>query len=142
MASAESGRRIVLAIVFATVGVSAIVIILFVAANGFATLPPRLVRFALTVALGVLLYRGAAWARWTVVILYSIASIGSLAGASQLLTSGYPGRAMPGVAMGVIYGASVLSLLLVPSVRAHFARAQAAQQGAAADEPQHHSIGP
>lgn len=122
MASTESGRRIVLYIVLATIGISVVVIGLFVAANGLDTLPQRLVRLVLTVVLGVFLYRGAIWARWVSVVLYGVASVGSVVGGLQLVSHGHPANGTPLVLMGVIYGASVLALLLVPSVRAHFAR--------------------
>jgi hypothetical protein len=118
----ESGRRIVLCIALATIGISVVVIGLYVSANGLATLPPRLVRLALTVILGIFLYRGAVWARWVAVALYGLGSVGSIGVAVPLSSAGHPVNGASLALMGMIYGISALALLVVPAVGARFNR--------------------
>ncbi len=126
MADENSGKTIVLIIVLVTIAVSAVVIALYVVAHGISALPQRAVRFTLTVALGWFLYRGAAWARWTAVVLFTLGGLGSLAAGSQLVARGYPANGAPLLLMGTVYVASALALLFIRSVRAHFARGAAA----------------
>ncbi len=65
-----SGRRIVLAIIVATLTISGSLIVWSNTVLGRELSPQQGVRFVLTVGLCVFLYRGANWARLVAVILY------------------------------------------------------------------------
>lgn len=114
----STGRRLVLAIIVASLAISVLVIVAFTVARGTALLPQQIVRFLLTVGLCVFLYRGANWARWVAVILFALGGVMSLVGASAPSSTSMSGLLL--LLMGLVYAASALILLLVPTVRAHF----------------------
>jgi hypothetical protein len=112
-----TGRRLVLGVIVVTIGLSALVIVATNLALGPARLPVQIVRFLLTVALSIFLYRGANWARWVGVVLFAIGGLSSL----LLSLGGLPGTgAWLLLALGVTYLVCAGILLFVPSVRTHF----------------------
>ena len=119
-----SGRRLVVAVIAATLTTSVIVIATFNMDQGSDRLPLQIVRFLLTLGLCFLLYRGTNWARWVAGILFGLTGLGSLAGGFALLSAHKPGLAM--IALGFVYSASAIVLFFVPSVRNHFRGAGAA----------------
>ena len=118
---AATGRRLVVAVMVATIAMSVLVIATFNAVQGPDRLPQQIVRFLLTVALCVFLYRGAGWARWVATVLYGLTGLWSLALGFTRLAAAKPGIQM--IAFGAIYAACASVLLFVPSVREHFERA-------------------
>ena len=119
----EVGRRIVLAVIVATLTMSVLIIVTFNAVQGPQRLPQQIVRFFLTVGLCVFLYRGANWARWVAGILFAMAGLGSLLGGVAALTTSMAGLGL--LVMGLVYVASTVVLLLVPTVRAFFGAGRA-----------------
>ena len=119
----EVGRRLVLAVIVATLTMSVLVIVTFNAVQDPQRLPQQIVRFFLTVGLCVFLYRGANWARWVAGILFAMAGLGSLLGGVAALTTSMAGLGL--LVMGLVYVASTVVLLLVPTVRAFFGAGRA-----------------
>lgn len=113
-----SGRRLVLAIIVASLTLDVLVIVTFNFVRGAELLPQQIVRFLLTVVLYVFLYRGANWARWAAGILFSLSGFGALQEWFALVSISMAGLLL--IAMGLVYVASTVILLFVPSVRAYF----------------------
>jgi hypothetical protein len=88
----DRGRAFVLIALTLIVGTSVAVISLYVAARGAERLPIQGMRFALTVLLALVVYRGHRWARWVTIVL--IGGSGVVAMISS--TSG-------GVIIGLVY---------------------------------------
>ena len=105
--SVARGRVLVLVALGAIVGVSLIVIGVFVHHHGTGRLPAQLIRFALTVVLAVFVYRGRPWARWVAVVL--------IGGAGLILLT--HSKSTPVLVMGVVYVVSA-GLLVLPSATA------------------------
>ena len=114
----ESGRRLVLAVIVASLTLSVLAIVAFNIARGPERLPQQIVRLLLTVGLCVFLYRGANWARWVAGILFVLAGLGSLLGGVAVLSTSMAGLLL--IVMGFVYLASAVVLLFVPAVRAYF----------------------
>ncbi len=114
----ERGRRLVLAVMVATLTLSVLVIGTFNIVQGSERLPQQIVRFLLTVGLCVFLYRGANWARWVASVLFVLGGVGSLLGGIAVLSTSMTGLLLIGV--GLVYVASAVVLLAVPAVRAYF----------------------
>ena len=111
------GRRIILAVIVTTLTLSALVIIVYNFVRGQDHLHQQVVRFTLTVGLCIALYRGANWARLTVVVLYWLAGMGGLLWGIILLSNNIiVGFIL--MTMGWIYLALAFSLC-APSVRAY-----------------------
>ena len=120
-----SGRRIVLAIIVAILAIDTFVIVWSNVGSGTELTPQQVVRFVLTVGLCVFLYRGANWARWVTVVLFGLAGLAGLMGGIGLSYSYREVAARDGgglllIVMGLVYVASVIALLFVPTVRAYF----------------------
>jgi hypothetical protein len=114
--SVARGRVLVLIALAAIVGVSLVVIGIFVHRHGTGRLPAQVIRFALTAVLAVFVYRGQSWARWLAVLLI---------GGSGLVLLAYS-RSTPVVVMGIVYAASA-GMLVMPSASAFLARQRAAR---------------
>lgn len=114
----EAGRRLVLAIIVASLALSVLAILVFNVARGPERLPQQIVRFLLTVGLCVFLYRGANWARWVAGILFTLGGVGSLLVGSVALTTSLAGLLL--IAMGLIYAGSAVVLFFVPPVQRYF----------------------
>ncbi len=113
-----TGRRLVLAVIVASLMISILVIVVFNISRGPERLPQQIVRFLGTIALCVFLYRGANWARWVVSILSILAGFGALLLGLDALSSSGMGFLL--IAMGLVYVVSAGILLFVPTVRAYF----------------------
>lgn len=86
----------------------------------------RTIRFGLTCLLAHALARGAAWARWVSVVLYTIAGIMSVVmGIAGLRESSWSGMTL---LLGVVYLVCCVMLVVPESVRAFFASASTAEQ--------------
>lgn len=112
------GRRVVVAIIVSTLTLSASIIIAFLVIRGFERIVQQSVRFGLAVLLSVYLYRGAPAARWIAAVLFLIGGVmalNSLHGLERLNLA-----ALIQIVFAVIYLASCITLLALPSVRAHF----------------------
>ena len=110
----DRGRKIVLAIIVATIAFSAFSIITFISTVGPQRLPFQVVRFFLTILLGVFLYRGAKWVYWVSVILFAFSGVTGLMGAFLL---GFTLMALGSVAMGIVYVLSAWVLVYSNNVR-------------------------
>ncbi len=110
----DRGRKIVLAIIVATIAFSAFSIITFISAVGPQRLPFQMVRFVLTVLLGVFLYRGTKWVYWVSVILFGFAGVKGLMDAFLF---GQTLMALGSVAMGIVYVLSAWVLVYSNNVR-------------------------
>jgi hypothetical protein len=122
-AQTETGRRLVLAVIVATLTLEVLAIVAFNTVQGPQSLPQQIVRFFLTVGLCVFLYRGANWARWVAGILYALGGLGSLVGGVATLTTTMAGLGL--LIMGIVYVASAVILFFVPTVRAFFGAGKA-----------------
>lgn len=112
---AKRGRRLVLAVIFAAIAISAVTIVTFNIGVGPERLPQQIVRFLLTFGLSVFLYRGANWARllWAFLsglsgLLFLVMFLGNL----NLLA----------LIFGFVYTASAIILLFSPSVKRYFGK--------------------
>jgi len=112
-----AGRRLVLAIVVATLALSVLVDVMLITNRGSERLWD-IVRFLLTVGLCVFLYRGVNWARWVASILFALGGLRSLIGGGTILARSMAGLLLLG--MGLVYVASAVILLFVPTVKAYF----------------------
>jgi len=99
--SVARGRALVLSALGAIVGISLVVIGVYVDHHGTGRLPEQVIRFALTVALAVFVYRGRRWARWLAVVL--IGGVGLVLLAAS--------RSTPVLVMGAVYVLSAGSLV-------------------------------
>jgi hypothetical protein len=113
-----TGRRLILAVIAATLTLDVLAIVTSSAILGPQRLPQQIVRFLLSIGLCVYLYRGANWARWVAGILYALAGLGSLVAGLAALTASMAGLLL--LVMGLVYVASAVVLLFVPTVRAYF----------------------
>ena len=113
-----TGRGLVLAVIVATLALSALAIITSNVVRGSERLPTQIVRFLLTVGLCVFLHRGANWARWVAGVLFILAGLAGLVGGAALVTLSPLGFVV--IAMGLVYLASAYILLFVPAVREYF----------------------
>ncbi len=113
----ETGRRLVVAVIVASLALSLVVIGTFNLVRGPERLPQQVVRFLLAAGLCAFLYRGANWARRVAGILFATGALGSLVVGLPAL----PGKAslLP-LATGLVYLASAVVLLFVPAVQAYF----------------------
>ena len=116
---ANTGRKIVITIIFATVGISLLVIITRNLLIGPQKLPQDVVRFIYTIVLAFFLYRGAGWARWVVVNLYGLGGIFGIVGGMMLLATSR--WALLLVVMGVIYFLSAGVVLFSHAVKVFLA---------------------
>ena len=116
---ANTGRKIVITIIFATVGISLLVIITRNLLIGPQKLPQDVVRFIYTIVLAFFLYRGAGWARWVVVNLYGLGGIFGIVGGMMLLATSR--WALLLVVMGVIYFLSAGVVLFSRAVKVFLA---------------------
>jgi peptidoglycan/LPS O-acetylase OafA/YrhL len=110
----DRGRKIVLAIIVAAIAFSAFSIITFITTVGPQRLLFQIVRFVLTILLGVFLYRGTKWVYWVSVILFGFAGVIGLMGAFLL---GDTLMVLGSVAMGVVYVLSAWVLVYSNNVR-------------------------
>jgi hypothetical protein len=110
----DRGRKIVLAIIVAAIAFSAFSIITFITTVGPQRLLFQIVRFVLTILLGVFLYRGTKWVYWVSVILFGFAGVTGLMGAFLL---GDTLMVLGSVAMGVVYVLSAWVLVYSNNVR-------------------------
>ncbi|MBV10299.1 hypothetical protein [Rubinisphaera sp.] len=78
IASVERGKSILITCMVKLLLLSAILIASYVMRKGLETLPPRIVRFVLTLLLLIWLYRGSLAAKWICVVLYGISGIALL----------------------------------------------------------------
>lgn len=108
----------VLAVIVASLTMSLLVIVLFNLGRGPERLPQQIIRFLLTAGLCVFLYRGANWARWVGGVLFALGALGSLLGGLALLSTSIAGVLL--LVMCLVYSASAVILLFVPTVRAYF----------------------
>lgn len=69
------GRKLLVNSMVKVLLMSALVIYFYVSLHGLGTLPPRIVRFVLTLLLMIWLYRGSSVAKWLCIVLYGIAGI-------------------------------------------------------------------
>ncbi len=113
-----AGRRLVLAVIVASLTISVLVIVAFNLGRGPERLPQQIVRFLLTVGLCVFLHRGANWARWVAGILFAFGGVGSLLGGLSALSTSMGGLLL--LVMGLVYLACAVVLFFVPRVRAYF----------------------
>lgn len=120
------GRRLVLAVIVASLSISGIVIIVTNMPRGSDELPSQTIRLFLTVVLCIFLYRGSNWARWVAGILLVFGAVTSMILGFGITSSTPAGLLI--VLMGLVYSASAVVLIFVPSVRAYF-RAGNAQAG-------------
>lgn len=114
------GRRLVATIAWLFVAISAMSIASLVSMQGTERLVVRLVRFGFTVLIAVNLYRGAAWARWLSVVLYSLGAFGAAFAAFVFVNSGFVLGAVAMAAMAIAYGVAVVLLTTSSSVSAYF----------------------
>jgi hypothetical protein len=105
----DRGCKIVLGIIGATVGFSALAIITFILSVGAQRLPLQVIRFILTILLGILLYRGTKWAYWVLVVLYGLAGVNALVGGFLLLRNTL--MELVSLATGVVYILSAVVLV-------------------------------
>ncbi|TWT85825.1 hypothetical protein Pla123a_06320 [Posidoniimonas polymericola] len=80
----------------------------------------RLVRFFFTVLIAVNLYRGATWARWLSVVLYSLGAFVAALAAFAFVTNGFVFGGVAMAAMALAYGVSVVLLTTSSRVSAYF----------------------
>ena len=115
----DRGRKIVLGIIGATVGFSALVIITFILLVGPQRLLPQVARFIFTVLLGIFLYRGTKWAYWVLVVLYGLGGVNGLMSGFMLFPNTLMG--LVSLAMGVVYILSAWVLVYSRDVKAFLA---------------------
>jgi hypothetical protein len=122
-AKPETGRRLVLAVIVASLTLSVLVIVAFNLGRGPERLPQQIVRLLLTIGLCVFLYRGANWARWVAGLLFALGGLGSLLGGLAALSTGMAGLLL--IVMGLVYVGSAVVLFFAPTVRAYFGAGKA-----------------
>lgn len=122
----ETGRWLVVAVIVSALAVSVLNVAAFNVAVGTEREPQQVVRFALTVALCILLYRRVNWGRWAAGILFSLAGVGSL-----IVSVASERGDFLLATIGAVYAAAAAVLLFVPAVHAYFrvGRSQAAARG-------------
>ena len=113
-----SGRPLVVAVIVASLSVSALVILSYNIRLGPQALPQQIVRFLLTCGLCVFLYQGANWARWVVGVLSGLGGLLSMIAGFAALMTNMAGLLL--IAMGLLYVACMIVLLFVPTVRKYF----------------------
>jgi hypothetical protein len=114
----EAGRRLVLAVIVASLALEVLTIALFNLQLGPARLPQQIIRFLLTIGLCIFLYRGANWARWLAGVLFALVGpISLVLGLGTLpMTSG----SLLLIVIGTVYMACAVILLFVPRVRMYY----------------------
>ena len=124
VASAEMGRRYVLAAVALLVAVELVVIAAHLAQVGTDRLPQQSIRVLLLLGLGVALLRRQVWARWLTValLLWGAWILTRPILAPGAFSGDVVWRTLPLLALFVGYGVVVRGMIYSASVRAYFAR--------------------
>jgi hypothetical protein len=117
----RSGRRIMLVYLGLVLALSVATITLYVARKGPAALPPRVLRFGLTVGLCVWLYSGSNAAKWISVVLFGA---GGAAAFAMPLQWSLPALAYVGF-MASLYLSFAWMLVFSPEVNAFLAQQRA-----------------
>jgi hypothetical protein len=126
----ERGRNDVTRAAGIMIGLSIGITIAYVLRVGTDALPRQIIRFALTVLLLWLLYRGHAWVRWLTLVLVGVA-VFMAAGVTQTLFSA--GRTVEGLAMTIValgYFIVARTLLWSPGIGPFQAAQRAARASA------------
>lgn len=113
----RTGRVIVICVIAIAVGFSLMTIVLHNVVSGSQRLPTQLVDFALMVGLAVCLYKGQAWARYVMAVLFAAAVVFSVFAIPAILNNyTNPIRLGYFVAMIIGYAVSAVALIAIPDV--------------------------
>jgi presenilin-like A22 family membrane protease len=115
-----TGRRIVLAVIVATLTLSVLSIFTYNVRLGQERITQQIIRYLLTIGLCVLLYKGANWARWVMGSL--LGYTGVLAMFGGIAFSFNPRFSLLLIVMGMVYLAAAAALFFIPAVRAYFSQ--------------------
>jgi hypothetical protein len=112
----QRGRLIVIVVIAAVLLISCFTFLAGIARSNLS--PFAMVRFALTIGLCVMLWRGHSWARWLSAVLFGLGGIAAILVLASSATDDNPMIGTTMLFFGVIYFAISATLILSSDVRA------------------------
>ena len=122
----DRGRKLLIALILVVMALAVMNVALF-SSKVPAQFSRDLTNLPLEALFCFLLYRGYAWVRWTLVVLFGLASLLALYTLAHNF-SRLPGDAIWVLTMGVAHTLATLLLLFSPSIRMFLAAQRAARQ--------------